>query len=570
MSREIYRPLPLAIVFSAVALGCGGCGGSPQPEERATTDDRPNILIIVADDLGYNDIGPFGGEIETPSLDALAAAGLSLTTFYVLPTCSPSRSVLLTGTDNHTAGMGAMAEALTSNQIGLAGYEGYLNERVVTVASLLRDNGYHTYMVGKWHLGHELEHGPAARGFERSFTLLNGGGSHWSDRRGLVPGEASMSYRSDGVAVEALPEDFFSSEFYTDRLIENIDAGRDDGHPFFAYLAYTAPHDPLHAPEEWLQKYRGRYDAGYDELRDQRHASMVALGLMPESAKPFPRLPTVPAWDELAPEVQAVEAREMEAYAAMVDNMDHHIGRILDHLRQIGEYDNTLVLFFSDNGANGLEARNYPGQTDEYLGAFDNSLENIGREGSFAAPGPAWAQVSMVPFRLYKASAAEGGIRAPFIATGPGISAGGRSTVFARVADIAPTLLELAGVEHPDSYQGREVAPLIGNSMLSLLRGGATAVHGADVAFGWELHGQKALISGRWKALNLPPPFGNAEWELFDLSVDPGEMTDLSDTEGERLQAMIASYQQYADGVGVVPPDLDELLRSMGIRQPQE
>ena len=248
-----------------------------------------------------------------------------------------------------------MAEALTPNQIGAAGYEGYLNERVVTFASLLRDSDYHTYMAGKWHLGHAPEHGPAAQGFESSFTMLDGGGSHWNDRRGLTPETAAMPYRDDGVAVETLPPNFFSSEYYTDRMIEYIDSGREDGRPFFAYLAYTAPHDPLHAPDEWLEKYRGRYDAGYDELRDQRHASMVALGLMPESAQPFPRLPTVPAWDELAPEVQAVESREMEAYAAMVDNMDHHIGRILDHLRQIGEYENTLVLFFSDNGANGLE-----------------------------------------------------------------------------------------------------------------------------------------------------------------------------------------------------------------------
>ena len=569
MFRATSRPCALAIVFVVFAIGCGGTGSLPSSEGGATLDERLNILLIVADDLGYSDIGLFGGEIETPNLDTLAADGLTFTTFYVLPTCSPTRSALLTGTDNHTSGLGAMAESLTSNQIGEAGYEGYLNEHVVTVASLLRDADYHTYMAGKWHLGHEPDQGPAARGFENSFTLLDGGGSHWSDRRGLTPPSSPMSYRDDGVAVDTLPPDFFSSEFYTDRMIEYIDAGRDDGRPFFAYLAYTAPHDPLHAPEAWLEKYRGRYDAGYDEIREQRRARMVALDLIPESAQPFPRLPTVLAWEELPPEVQAVEAREMEVYAAMVDNLDHHIGRILDHLRQIGELDNTLVLFFSDNGANGLEMRNYPAQTDEYVSSFDNSLENIGREGSFSAQGPAWAQVSMVPFRLFKATAAEGGIRAPFIAAGPGIDAGGRSTALAFVADIAPTLLELAGVEHPDSYDGREVAPLIGRSMLPLLRASTTMLHGTDTSFGWELHGQKALLTNRWKATNLPPPFGTAEWELFDLSADPGETRDLSDTEAERLQAMIEAYQGYADEVGVVPPDLDELLRSIGIQPPQ-
>ena len=569
MFRPTSGPYALAIALGVFAIGCGGTGSSPSSDGGATPDERLNILLIVADDLGYSDLGPFGGEIETPNLDTLAAEGLTFTTFYVLPTCSPTRSALLTGTDNHTAGLGAMAEALTSNQIGAAGYEGYLNERVVTVASLLRDADYHTYMAGKWHLGHEPEHGPAALGFESSFTLLDGGGSHWSDRRGLTPPTSMMSYRDDGAEVETLPPNFFSSEFYTDRMIEYIDAGRDDGRPFFAYLAYTAPHDPLHAPEAWLEKYRGRYDVGYDEIREQRRAHMVALDLIPESAQPFPRLPTVPAWEQLAPEVQAVEAREMEVYAAMVDNLDHHIGRILDHLRQIGEYDNTLVLFFSDNGANGLEMRNYPAQTDEYVSSFDNSLENIGREGSFTAQGPAWAQVSMVPFRLFKATAAEGGIRAPFIAAGPGIDAGGRSTALAFVADIAPTLLELAGVEHPDVYEGREVAPLIGRSMLPLLRADTAMLHRTDTSFGWELHGQKALLTDRWKAVNLPPPFGTAQWELFDLSTDPGETRDLSDMEAERLQAMIEAYQGYADEVGVVPPDLDELLRSMGLQPPQ-
>jgi len=486
----------------------------------------------------------------------------------VLPTCSPTRSALLTGIDNHISGMRAMAEALTSNQIGAAGYEGYLNDRVVTIASLLGDADYHTYMAGEWHLGHEPEQGPAARGFERSFTLLNGGGSHWDDRRGLTPGEAQMSYRDEGVPVNSLPTGFFSTEFYTDRMIEYIDGGRDDGQPFFAYLAYTAPHDPLHAPDEWLEKYRGRYDGGYDEHRLRRMERMVELGLVPREARPFPQLPTVPAWDDLSPEARAVEAREMESYAAMVDNLDHHIGRIVEHLQQIGEYNNTLILFMSDNGANGLEARNYPGQTDEYIESFNSSLDGIGRRGSFTAAGPAWAQVSMVPFRLYKASAAEGGIRAPFIAAGPGISAGGASAAFARVADIAPTLLELAGVEHPDSYEGREVAPMIGTSMVPLLQGTAAAIHG-DESFGWELHGQKAVLQGQWKALNLPPPFGTAEWEIFDLSTDPGETMDRSGDEAERLQAMVATYEQYAREVGVVPPDLDELLRGMGLEPPE-
>ena len=398
--------------------------------------------------------------------------------------------------------------------------------------------------------------------------MLDGGGSHFSDGRGLTPVTAVMPYRDEGVPVESLPADFFSSEFYTDRMIEYIDADREDGRPFLAYLAYTAPHDPLHAPDEWLQKYRGRYDAGYDVVREQRLSRMKAMGLLAESAKAYPRLHNVPAWDDLSETARIVEAREMEAYAGMVDNMDHHIGRILDHLRQIDEFDNTLILFFSDNGANGLEARNYPNQTDEYMASFDNSLDNIGRPGSFAAQGPAWAQVSMGPFRLFKASAAEGGIRTPFIAVGPEISGGGRNTSPAHVTDIVPTLLELAGVEHPSSYKGREVAPLIGKSMLSLLKDGTGSAHDAETSFGWELHGQEALRVGDWKALKLQPPFGNGTWELFDLSTDPGETKDLSGVEADRLQTMITAHERYAEEVGVIPPDLEELMRSMGMHSP--
>lgn len=568
MSIQSHDVVSWVALLGLLGVGCGGMLDWPSPQSTGSEDERPNILVIVADDLGYNDVGAFGGEIETPNLDSLAIAGLTLDSFYVLPTCSPTRSALLTGVDNHIAGMGAMAEAMTSNQLGAPGYEGYLNQRVVTVASLLKDADYHTYMTGKWHLGHELEEGPKARGFERAFTMLDGGGSHWNDRRGLTPDTAVMPYRDEGEQVDSLPPDFFSSEFYTDRMIEYIDANREDGRPFLAYVAYTAPHDPLHAPDEWLEKYRGRYDAGYDELREQRLSRMISMGLLPESTRAYPRLPNVTAWDELAEADQIVEALEMEAYAAMVDNLDYHIGRILEHLRQIDEYDNTLILFFSDNGANGLEARNYPKQTDAYVGSFDNSPKNIGRPGSFVAQGPAWAQVSMTPFRLFKASAAEGGIRAPFIAAGPGISAGGRNASLVHVTDIVPTLLELAGVAHPNSYEGRKVSPLMGKSMLPLLHENESRLHEPDTTFGWELHGQEALRIGQWKALRLPPPFGVGKWELFDLKADPGETMDLSAAEAERLEKMIVAHQRYAEGVGVVPPDLDELLRSMGIPPP--
>jgi len=550
------RRLKLACVCAWATLWTVGC-------QAPGVDERPNILLIVADDLGYTDVGFHGGEIETPNLDALAGVGMMMTNFHVHQSCSPTRSVLLSGTDNHLAGLGTMSELLLSNQRGQPGYEGYLNFRVVSVASLLHDAGYHTYLSGKWHLGRAAEHSPAARGFEKSFAFLHGGGSHFADMAGLSPEDSRAEYRVDGEEIFELPEDFFSSEFYVDKMIEYIDNERADGRPFFGYLAFTAPHDPLHAPDEWLEKYRGVYDDGYDELRARRLARQKELGLLPEDAVTFPRLPTVPAWDELSDEAKAIEAREMEAYAAMVDNMDFHIGRMLDYLREIGEYDNTLIIFFSDNGANGAEVETYPSSSPEWVAEnFDNSLENIGRRGSFVGVGPSWAQVGMVPFRLFKGTVAEGGIRTPFVAVGPGIPAA-RSDAFAHVADIVPTLLELAGAEHPSTYEGREVLPLRGASMLSFMRGERGSVH-ENAVVGAEFVGQKALIQGDWKALFLPQPWGPGEWQLYNLAEDPAELNDLAAQMPEKLEELIGLYDAYESEVGVVPPDMQELFKRIG------
>jgi arylsulfatase len=244
---------------------------SSTPLTHAQSADRPNIVLIVADDMGYSDIGPFGSEIRTPNLDTLAQSGVRITNFYVGPACSPTRSMLLSGNDHHVAGMGTNAEVISPEQRGQPGYEGYLNDRVVSVASLLQDAGYHTYMAGKWHLGEEPEHDASRRGFERSFTLLQGGASHFDDEW-MMCANYTPIYREDGKRVH-LPQGFYSTEFYTDKLIDYIDNQKND-EPFFGYLAYTAVHDPLHVPDDWLNRYKGAYDAGYDEVRKQRLARM--------------------------------------------------------------------------------------------------------------------------------------------------------------------------------------------------------------------------------------------------------------------------------------------------------
>ena len=536
------RRLLLSLI-PALGLVVSGCEEA-EPEVDALR--RPNVLLIVADDLGYSDIGAFGGEVDTPTLDALATEGVRLSNFHVLPSCSPTRSVLLSGVDNHQAGLGTMGEVKNPEMEGYPGYAGYLNFEVAALPEVLRANGYRTYMAGKWHLGFEEETSPHARGFDETFILVPGGGSHWSDRRPLSPPQP-MIYRRNGQPVEELPEDFYSTTHYTDMLLEWLQADRAEDRPFFAYLSYTAPHDPLHAPRDYIDKYRGTYDEGWDVLRRRRLQALVDLGIIPEGSEPFPRLPNVEAWDQLSPESRQEAARDMEVYAAMVDYMDAQIQRVLDYLKEIGEYDNTLVIFFSDNGANGAYPTLYPGWTDDYAGSFDNSLENRGLPNSFIEMGPGWAQASMSPSRMFKGFPAEGGIRSPFIAKLPGLQTNSSAInhSFFHVRDIMPTILDLAVVEPPSRLDDREVRALQGQSVLELLDGSVEDPYAGAAHVGYELFGLKAFFDSDWKILWMPPPFGSGEWELYNLSVDPAEMNDLASEQPERLESMIEMWERY-------------------------
>ena len=547
MNKRLLHLLGLLITLS-VLLALVSCKQETETSEESTSAEprQPNILLIVADDLGYSDIGSFGGEIATPTLDRLASEGMQLSNFHVLPSCSPSRSVLLSGTDNHVAGMGTMGEVLTPEMEGHPGYLGYLNFEVAALPEVLQAGGYHTYMAGKWHLGHEVDTTPYARGFDETFALLPGGGSHWADQRPLSPPQ-TMVYNRNGQKVESLPDDFYSTAYYTDTILNSIGQGKDDGKPFFAYLSYTAPHDPLHAPKAYIDKYRGRYDEGWDVLREQRLQSLKALGIVHKDARSFPRLSSVEAWNEMSIEEKADASRDMEVYAAMIDYMDEQIARVFDYLKEIGEYDNTMIIFLSDNGANGHLPTVYPGQTEEFLDSFDNSLENRGLVNSFIEPGPGWAQVSMAPSRMFKAFTSEGGIRAPLLVKLPGEmpNAGTMNHSFFHIRDIMPTILDVAGIELTHSINGRPVVPMSGDSVFDLLSGNAQSPYvGADQV-GYELFGMKAYFDGDWKILWMPPPFGSGAWQLYKLSEDPGELIDLSDQQPERLVKMIAQWEQY-------------------------
>jgi arylsulfatase len=518
----------------------------------ASQQERPNILLIVVDDMGYSDIGAFGGEIATPNIDGLAEAGVRMTNFYVGPTCSPTRAMLMSGNDNHVAGLGNMNEALTPNQAGQPGYEGYLNNRIVSVASLLQETGYHTYMAGKWHLGEKLEHDPSKRGFEKSFTLLQGGASHFDDEW-MMYANYTPTYRENGVRTH-VPRAFYSTQFYTEKTIQYIAEQGDDA-PFFAYLSYTAVHDPLHLPDDWLDRYAGKYSMGYNALREERLSRMKELGIIPSGTKLGPWLPMVPRWGDLSVEQKRLEARRMELYAAMVSNIDYHIGRLVAYLEAAGKLDDTLIIFFSDNGANGAEMHMYP-ETDEAWVErnSDNRFANWGRRGSRIAQGAGWAQASSTPFRLFKAFIAEGGIRSPLIVSGPLLKQRGNTLhAIAHVMDIAPTLLDIAGVSYPAPNETGIPVPQRGKSMMSLLTAQADGVRSAEDYLAWEFFDWRAVRTSRWKATWIAEPFGAGNWELFDMAADPGESNDLAEQFPDVMQDLVNKWEAYADEVGVVP-----------------
>ncbi len=553
-------------LYTTIIVAAGLCFGADVRAEKGTVE-RPNFLVIVADDLGYSDLGAFGGEIETPHLDRLAMQGLRLTNFHTGPTCSPTRSMLLTGVDHHKAGIGAMAEMLSPEVRGKPGYEGHLNDRVVTVATLLKDAGYATMMTGKWHLGLKQEQGPAARGFEKSFAMLEGGASHLDMKPYMPMYGPKALYREDGRKVDQLPDDFYSTDFYTDRMISYIsDSQEDGGKPFFAYLAYTAPHWPLQAPDHLINKYKGRYDQGPLALRTARLARMKKLGLIPENTEAHPLVQPAPEWDSLSPEHKAREARKMEVYAAMVDSIDQNVGRLLAALERKGELDNTIIVFLSDNGAEGMDL-NFPPEVKAKLpppmqdvvtwieNSFDHSTENIGRQNSYVFSGPYWAQAQTAPFRAYKAYTAEGGIRTPAFIWSPKLKRqGAQADQFVSVKDIVPTLLDMADVRHPlIRYKGREIYAPEGTSLQPYLNRKSSSVQRPNDMTGFELWGRKGLISGDWKIVNLLPPFGTGEWQLYNLANDMGEIHDLATARPEELKRMLKLWDQYQKSSGVVP-----------------
>ena len=551
--------------FTVLASSSGKESNEVQARRSAGTE-RPNIVMIVADDMGYADLGVYGSEIETDTIDSIAREGVVLTNFHTGPSCSPTRSQLLTGVDNHHAGLGNMFEKLSPNQKGKPGYEGVLNDKVVTLPSLLRDSGYNTYMSGKWHLGGTIEKetgekagfDPYERGFQEVFTMLEGGGDHHS-MRGFSPFIPVNDFTKNGQKVTSLPDDFYSTTFFTNQMMEYIEQNRRDGKPFFAYLALSAPHSPYQAPDEYIQKYLKTYEAGWDKVRAQRFNRMKQLGIIPKYIELPERWEEAPSWDSLGAEKQKISTKKMAIYAAMIDFMDDEIARFIKYLKDVGEYDNTIFVFLTDNGADGHNRE----EDETYEKWFaeegiDNSYENMGRPNSFITRNVGWAQVSATPHYAEKATHGEGSLTGAFFFKYTGVTGSGTNNAFTSVRDVTPTLLEYAGVHHPgSSYKGRTIFPMVGKSMRPLLEGWGERIYAKDEPIPFETFGtgDAALYLGSWKVVRLMPPWGNATWKLYNLEIDPTESTDLSRVYPRLYETMIAEYKKYEREVGVVPAD---------------
>ncbi len=515
---------------------------------------KPNIIICLVDDMGYADLGCYGSEISTPNIDALAAGGVRFTNFHTAATCSPTRSMLLTGVANHLIGFGNMDEIMADNQRDQPGYEGYLSNRVVTLPTILKDAGYHTYMAGKWHLGKKKPSLPASRGFERSIALMESGADNW-EKKTYLPLYDDVTFYESFEKVNKLPKEWFSTDYYIDRMIEYIGQDHGDGKPFFGYVSFQAQHYPHQAPQKYIDKYASLYDDGWDALRQRRYERQVKMGLMPAGLKMRPN-PDVPDWDKLSDKEKRSHSKRMAVYAAMLDNLDSSIGRLRDYLSEIDELDNTVIVFMSDNGAdNNDQLKIFP---EWYAANFDLSYERMGLKGSYVNYGPGWATASGAPLTLYKGAASEGGMRVPFFVYYPKkLQSGVTTNKFAYVTDIAPTLLELAGVVKPNgTHGGREVHDITGKSMVGLLSGSSDYVYGKDDYVAYELAGSAAVFRGNYKLMKNNPPFGDRKWRLYDINVDPTEANDLSEQSPELANQMQADFDRYSERVNLIPvPD---------------
>lgn len=522
----------------------------------ASAETRPNIVILLVDDAGLMDFAAFGGEANMPNIDRLAAAGAMFTGYRTSPSCAPSRAMLLSGVDNHRTGMATIPEFVRPEDRSKPGYSMSLEPGVQTVADRLKTAGYRTYMTGKWHLGREEGDLPNHHGFDRSFALDASGADNW-EQKSYLPFYSFAPWYEDGAPAD-LPEDFYSSKFLVDKMIDYLEEDAGSEAPFLAYVGFQAIHIPIQAPREFIDRYEGVFDEGWNVLREQRWQRAQELGLIPQGAPLAPMPEGLRVWDELSEEDKRLYSKSMAVNAAMLEAMDFHIGRLIAHLEASGELENTLFVVTSDNGPEASAIVDLPSfRLWMAFNGYHYDVERLGEKGSMGFIGPEWANAAAAPSDLFKFYAAEGGIRVPLIISGAGVSPQTPIQSMAMVTDITPTIMDFAGVEASEN----EPVPINGRSLRPVLDGAADETHAATTPLGMEVSGNGALYLDGYKITRNMPPFGDGVWRLYDLSKDPGETTDLAAVEPERMQTMLEHYQEYVDEFGVVelPADFSYL-----------
>lgn len=515
---------PHLLLISALALTMA------VPTNAETS--KPNIVVILADDMGFSDLGCYGGEIETPQLDALATNGLRFTNFYNAARCCPTRASLLTGLYSHQAGVGHMVE-----NRGVPSYQGYLNDRCVTLAEALKPAGYATLMAGKWHVGSEPGHWPLDRGFERFWGTVKGGGVYFKEALELRP---EQIFVEDAKAIEP-PDDLYVTDTFTDRAMEFVEhAVTSEKKPFFLYLAHIAPHWPLQAKPEEIAKYNGRYDIGWDEVRTRRFERQKQMGILPSDAVLSQRDPKAKAWSDLSGKQKTAMANRMEIYAAQVDAIDRNVGRLVAKLKELGQFENTLILFLSDNGCS----------AEGGSGGFDRGIKGapIGSGRSYLSAGLEWANACNTPFIKYKIDTFEGGIATPLVVHGPEslVPRGQIRHQPAHIIDIMPTLLEIAGARYPAEFKGKAIQPMEGIRLQPAFKGEPLP---ARPLF-WEHQGNAAVRDDHWKAVR-PGPQG--AWQLFHLAKDRTEFKNLAAANPGKLESLKKTWDDWARRVAADP-----------------
>ena len=515
-------------------------------QEGSVPAQPPNFVLILVDDAALQDFGVYGGEAYTPTIDMLAQQGTMFTNYHSSLMCAPARAMLLTGCDSHLAGVPNLPVFLAPEHAVHPNYDGILNTRVETVASRLKGNGYNTYIAGKWHLGNTSYTLPTRRGFDRSFVLGASGGDNY-DIKGYLPFKGNAPWFADGEPLEKLPDNFYSSEFLVDKMMEFMEEEEHKDQPFFSYLPFQAIHIPVQAPAEFVKKYKGVYKDGWDKLKQRRFEKAKQLGIVPSDAPLGEQHPKLRNWEKLSKEEQQIAANDMAVNAAMMEAMDYHIGRYIIYLNSRGFYDNTVFIITSDNGPEGSEVRDSRADMWMRWVGYHRDQTRLGGPGYYGFIGPEMASAAAGPSSFFKFYAGEGGLRVPLIIAGNGIPKAQKRTAFSFVTDVTPTILELAGIPEKQT-----LVPMTGKSLLPAIQKDSTLVYQGDEAVGVEAAGHSALFKGDFKLTRNARPLGDFKWRLYNIKKDPGETTDLASSHPQLFAELIKDYATYAEKMGVL------------------